>query len=269
MDWLGEAAVLLALALAVSSLGFYRLVYFVSTGYAFSITGMSVLVAARWGDALDVGAGLHVALLGLYGVRLGGYLLLREQEPAYRRELEVVQRRAVGVGRGKQVLIWVGVAVLYVLMFSPGWFNVVDRRLGLPSTALTLVGVAIMAAGLLLEAWADHQKSAAKRARPDRFCDVGLYRVVRCPNYLGEVVFWVGSFLAGWPAYHAWWQVASAGVGLMCIVLIMMGSTKRLEAKQQARYGQDEAYQRYVRTVPVLFPLVPVYSLRNVRVFLE
>ena len=28
-------------------------------------------------------------------------------------------------------------------------------------------------------------------------------------------------------------------------------------------------YQEYIRTVPVLFPFIPVYSLKKVRVFLE
>jgi len=40
------------------------------------------------------------------------------------------------------------------------------------------------------------QKSAFKARQPDRFCDVGLYRFVRCPNHLGEMLFWTGGFVA-------------------------------------------------------------------------
>ena len=57
--------------------------------------------------------------------------------------------------------------------------------------------------------------------------------------------------------------------GLVCIVLIMMGSTKRLEASQEERYGAREGFQHYIHTVPVLFPFVPIYTLKDVRVFLE
>ena len=57
--------------------------------------------------------------------------------------------------------------------------------------------------------------------------------------------------------------------GLVCIVLIMIGSTKRLESSQNDRYGARDDFQQYTRTVPVLVPFVPIYSLRNVRVFLE
>ena len=62
--------------------------------------------------------------------------------------------------------------------------------------------------------------------------------------------------------------IASA-VGLVCIVLIMVGSTKRLENTQDERYGGQPKYQDYIGTVPVLFPFIPVYSLKKVRVFLE
>ncbi len=58
-------------------------------------------------------------------------------------------------------------------------------------------------------------------------------------------------------------------IGVLCIVLIMVGSTKRLERSQDQRYGGQPAYQAYIRAVPVLFPFVPIYTLKNVRVFLE
>ena len=49
----------------------------------------------------------------------------------------------------------------------------------------------------------------------------------------------------------------------------MIGSTKRLEKSQGERYGALSEYQEYIRRVPVLFPFVPVYTLQNVRVYLE
>ena len=61
----------------------------------------------------------------------------------------------------------------------------------------------------------------------------------------------------------------ASSIGIVCIVLIMMGSTKRLENTQDERYGDQPEYQDYIRTVPVLFPFVAVYSLKKVRVFLE
>lgn len=268
-SFLVDAVPLLMLALAISSLGFKRLVYFVSIGYAFSMTAMALFGLWRFAGVVDAVTALQCVALAAYGLRLGTYLVRREQEPAYRRELADVQQRGAGIGRGKQFAIWWGVSVLYVLMFTPALFNL-ERLAEGRSTALeSWLGVALMALGFGLESLADAQKSAFKRLHPERFCDVKLYRLVRCPNYLGEMLFWVGNFLAGVGAYRHGAEWVAAAIGLVCIVLIMMGSTKRLEHKQDGRYGAREDYQAYVRSVPVLFPFVPVYSLKKVRVYLE
>ena len=41
-----------------------------------------------------------------------------------------------------------------------------------------------------------------------------------------------------------------------------------LELKQAERYGSDPAYRDYVRRVPILLPLVPLYSLRDLKIYL-
>lgn len=268
MNTLQNMTVLLVLALTVSALGFLRVVYFVSLGYAFSVAGMAALSLVWFWPTLDGPTLAQCLLLAVYGLRLGTYLVRREREASYRRELAEVQARGSGLGRGKQVLIWLGVSLLYVLMFSPALANLELAALR-PTPLTAWAGVALMGAGLAIEALADQQKAAYKREHPERFCDVKLYRWVRCPNYLGEILFWLGNFAAAVPSYSGALTWLAAAMGLLCIVLIMMGSTKRLEAKQDQRYGGQEDYQRYVRTVPVLFPFVPVYSLKKVRVYLE
>ena len=266
-----ESVFFLGLALLFTLGGFYRVVYFVSLGYGFSIASMAIAAAALFHRTLDVPTGLQCALLGLYGLRLGGFLLKRELHPSYRGELSEVKKRGEGLSLAKRLLIWVGVSLLYVLMFSPCLFNLLTRRAS-PAPAEIFsapFGVVIMAVGLVLEALADWQKSAFKARQPDRFCDVGLYRFVRCPNYLGEMLFWTGGFVAGISGYSSASRWIAAVIGTVCIVLIMIGSTKRLEATQDVRYGTDESYRAYVQTVPVLIPFVPVYSLKSVRVYLE
>lgn len=267
----------MAIALLVSAVGFLRVVYFVSLGYAGSVAAMALLLLLRMGSPSREALTLHCALLLLYGLRLGSYLALRERQPAYRREIPEIAERSAGISLTKRIGIWLGVSLLYVLMFSPALFQAWVAAASGPSTPAptglgrlpTWLGLLVMVTGLGLESLADAQKSAAKKLQPTRFCDQGLYRFVRCPNYLGEILFWIGNFLAGLSAYHALWQWAAATTGLVCIVLIMLGSTKRLEAKQAERYGKDPEYQRYITTVPVLFPWVPVYSLQGVRVYLE
>ncbi len=130
------------------------------------------------------------------------------------------------------------------------------------------VGVALMIVGLDLEASADWQKSRFKKQNPSRFCDVGLYQVVRFPNYFGEMLFWLGVWISAISAYQSlsYWVLGSAG--LLGIELVMLGSSRRLELKQSQRYASDAAYRAYARKVPILFPILPIYSLQNLKVFL-
>jgi steroid 5-alpha reductase family enzyme len=262
----------MAIALVVSASGFYRVVYFVSIGYAFSVSAMALAAMLLWSSTLSAGTLLQGLALTAYGLRLGGYVVARERAIAYENEREDVKARGAGVGLGKKSLIWPAVSLLYVMMVSPLVLNLeagVGPGSPLSQRLVLWSGLVVMITGLLLEAVADLQKSRFKRASPNRFCDVGLYRWVRCPNYLGEIVFWLGNWAAGLGAYAGAWQAVVPFLGLVAIVLIMIGSTKRLEKKQQDRYGDRPDFQEYVRTVPILFPWVPVYSLSNVRVYLE
>lgn len=268
---LSHMLVLFGLALVITLVGFYRVVYFISIGYAFSIVGMALVTTLLLRENLAWATAVQNVLLVLWGLRLGTYLVRRESRFSYRRELEDTHQRSAGMRWRQKLLIWISVCALYVLMFSPSLFSLTAplRTEGFVPTAIQSLGLFMMAGGLLLEAVADKQKSDFKSRNPDRFCDAGLYRWVRCPNYLGEIVFWLGNWVAGLPFYASPFQWLASLVGLICIVLIMMGSAKRLERTQGARYGSLPEYQAYIRSVPILFPLVPVYTLENVRVFLE
>ncbi len=92
---------------------------------------------------------------------------------------------------------------------------------------------------------------------------------MRCPNYLGEILFWVGNWIVAVVVFASLLQGIISLIGVACIVLIMLGSTKRLEHSQGERYGSLPEYQTYIHTVPVLLPFVPVYSLKNIRFYLE
>jgi len=60
------------------------------------------------------------------------------------------------------------------------------------------VGWAIWLGGMLLEAVADYQKYNF-RSNPrnqDKWIGHGLWGVIRHPNYLGEILLWIGLFIS-------------------------------------------------------------------------
>jgi steroid 5-alpha reductase family enzyme len=279
LSWLGQQIylipvgvfILYLIALVASARGFTLTVYFISTGYAFSIFGMAVAGLFLFRQNLTWYSLLHSLALGLYGLRLGMYLLRREFSPSYKKELVGLKERASGISFAKNVGIWLGVSVLYVVMFSPNLFGLLDNAQPLKGLGLAsqIIGLTVMFGGLGLEALADRQKSAFKAKNPGQFCNVGLYQWVRCPNYLGEITFWIGNLIMGIAFYSTPLRWILGLMGTLCITLIMVGSTKRLEFAQDERYGALGEYQAYVQSVPVLIPFVPVYSLKKIRVYLE
>ena len=152
-------------------------------------------------------------------------------------------------------------------MYSPGQVLLANAA-ATPERTFVVIGLVVMVLGLGIEALADWQKSAFKARNPDRFCDAGLFRIVRSPNYFGEMVFWLGGFVATLGHFHAPLDWVLGLIGLVCIELIMLGSARRLELKQAERYGRDPAYAAYAARVPVIIPLLPIHSLRNLKVYL-
>jgi steroid 5-alpha reductase family enzyme len=262
--------VLAALALVVSSIGFMRYVYFISIGYGYSIATMSIASLAIAGGSASAITWIEALLLCAYGLRLGTYLVLREGKSAYQSTQAADGDRSGDLGFGAKIGIWVTVSVLYVLMFMPtlSRFAAEAKLAADPTPFLGIVGIAITALGIAIESIADAQKSAAKAKAPKRFCDSGLYRMTRCPNYFGEILVWTGNLIAGATLLGTTLAWAAAIIGYACIILIMIGSARRLEIKQEARYGADPEFQSYTKKVPVIVPLLPVYSLKNARIYL-
>ena len=73
---------LLAAALAISAIGFKNYVWFISLGYGFSIAGEGLLMLLLFRDSLTAGTMICCLLLVAYGLRLGGYLAIRERKSA-------------------------------------------------------------------------------------------------------------------------------------------------------------------------------------------
>ncbi len=264
------AAAFLVLCLAVSAIGFYKLVYFISIGYGFSIAAMALSsLALSFGSAGPIAAA-QALLLAAYGLRLGFYLVARERNAGYRASQEADADRGGAGGLALKLVIWVSVSALYVCQFMPALARfAADASLRAdPLPALSLAGLAVMAIGLAVETVADRQKALAKRASPKRFCDSGLYRLTRCPNYFGEMLVWTGNILAGAALLGNVLTWALAAAGYACIILIMIGSARRLELGQEARYGSDPEFRRYAETVPALVPFLPLYSLKKARIYL-
>jgi len=248
-----------AVAFAISAIGFKNYIWFFSIGYGLSIAGEGILLLLLYGESLSLGTTLCCLLFVIYGIRLGGYLAYRELKlKTYHKHLgdEIKDSKTIPVVA--KISIWFFCAVLYVAMVCPVFYRLSNDS---GSNAFTYVGAVLMLLGFLMEAVADQQKKSAKMVNPHRFVDTGLYRFVRCPNYLGELILWTGVLISGFGSLSGFGQWTLAVVGYLGIIYVMFSGARRLELRQNKTYGSDPTYQEYSSTVPILLPFIPLYSV--------
>jgi steroid 5-alpha reductase family enzyme len=260
-------AILFGVALVCCSIGFKKFVYFLSTGYGFAVAGIAIAIMVMSGvgfiPSMSWPTWVLCGLLVAYGCRLSGFLLYREiKSAAYKKKILDDKN-----GSSKKmpifvlITIWLIVGVLYVQETSPIFYRIYNGRGD--ELIMPLVGASIMLVALVIETVADLQKSAAKKTNPGTFVSTGLYRFVRCPNYLGEILFWTGVLVSGVNSLSGWAQWVMAIIGYVLIVYVMVSGAKRLEIRQDKNYGNDPAYQAYKAKTPILMHLIPVKSIKN------
>ena len=261
--------ILLAVCAVLCAVGFYKFVYFLSIGYGFAVAGGGLAIFIMY--LLNPSATpiwlvlIQMILFIAYGVRLSGFLLVRELKNISFKKTDVAKDTLAKNNEKKMPVfvlatIWVSVSVLYVAQVSPMLFRYTNAS---ADVIVPIIGVVISVAGLILESIADNQKSAQKKVRPDMVATQGLYKLVRCPNYLGEIIFWTGIFVSGVTTYATVGQWITAVLAYICIVFIMFNGAQRLEKRQMARYGENEEYNAYANKTPIIIPFLPIYHLNK------
>jgi len=77
------------------------------------------------------------------------------------------------------------------------------------------------------------------------------------------MLIWTGVLIIGIPSFQGVAQWVIGLLGYVGIVFVMFSGARRLEVRQNKNYGNDEAYREYVKTVPILLPFVPLYSVEK------
>ncbi len=255
--------VLAFITLLITAVGFRRMVYFLNIGYAFSIVAVAVVSLILLRTNATLLTVLLAAGIAFWGLRLGIFVTKRELSKGYEKERARIDKEYGGITLPIKFAIWVSVSVLYLMMVSPLLFSLESPMVSVAATVFQIIGFVLMAGGLILEGIADKQKFAFKAYNPSMFCNTGLYSLIRCPNYLGEIIFWIGVWVMGIGFYKTALEWVISLIGMVCIVYIMFGSTKRLEKTQISRYGNLPEFQQYSKTVPILIPWIPLYTLQK------
>ena len=252
-----------AVSLILCCMGFKRFVWFMSVGYGISSAGIGLTMLimsivkgqANW---LYI---LQCVIMIAYGIRLGGFIFIRElKNERYRQKMRQVGGD-VKVPIFVAIFMWIYCGFVYVMQASGLVYRVYNGNANTPNVA-AYIGTAICLLGMLLEALADKQKGDQKKTNPDMPAMKGLYRMCRCPNYLGELLFWTGVVVSGIGAVQGLQWIVVA-LGYINIIYVMLSGTKRVEGRHIKNYGSKPEYQEYANHTPILIPLIPWYHMTS------
>jgi steroid 5-alpha reductase family enzyme len=218
--------------------------------YSLSFIVVAVALLVRRGGASLVQV-LSVVMVCAWGVRLGTYLFLRILRTGVDHRFDDMRDHPLRFARFwilQAITVWI-VMLPVTLLFSG------SGRPGLP--ILSAIGIALWAAGFLVEAISDAQKSSFRKnpAHRDRFIATGLWKYSRHPNYFGETLLWWGVFVAAIPFFAGWAFLAALGPLFLTLLLLFVSGVPLLEKSAAQRYGTDPAYRDYVMRTSIFIPL--------------
>lgn len=215
----------------------------------FVVISVALVVVA---PAPDLRSVILAAMVIVWALRLGSFLAMRVHAPGSDGRFDEIKGSPV-----RFLQVWVIQGLWVSVTAAAAWIAIsADAAGSAPIGWLTIVGVVVWAIGLTIEIVADAQKSAFRSDARNKgeFIRTGLWSRSRHPNYFGEIVLWVGVFLAAAPVLTGWQWVAILSPVFVILLLTRVSGIPLLEARADEKWGERADYVQYRDTTPVLIP---------------
>ena len=213
-------------------------------------------------DGVEPRALLLTILVGLWGLRLAGYLAVRNIGHGEDYRYAAMRRKSPSDAAfakkslGSVFLLQCAISFFVSLPTQVGQygtssiFKIGGGDLGL----LAIAGIGIFAVGILFEAIGDYQLQQFKKdpSNKGKLMDRGLWSWTRHPNYFGDAAVWTGLTLIALEGSYGFLTIASPA--LMIYFLYAASGKALLERSMAKRYPE---YEQYKQRVSGFFPRPP------------
>jgi steroid 5-alpha reductase family enzyme len=182
----------------------------------------------------------------IWSLRLGSYLLMRIRRMMFDKRFDNLRSSFWKFGG-----FWLIQAItVFVVMLN----SIVYSQAKSSGKILYMApGLIIFAVGLALEAVADYQKNkfVVDPRNKGKWIESGVWGYSRHPNYLGEMLVWVGLYAATFSNLTGSHRLFAALSPLYIIGLLMFVSgVPIIEKSADKKWGSDPGYQKYKKKVP-------------------
>ncbi|KAG9459191.1 hypothetical protein H6P81_003699 [Aristolochia fimbriata] len=193
-------------------------------------------------------------LVVIWGLRLGLFLLMRILQWGEDHRFDEMRSNL-----GKLAVFWFFQAVwVWTVSLPVTIVNATDRDPSLKTE--DIIGWLMWAAGFTVEALADQNKLSFKNNPVNRgkWCNIGLWKLSRHPNYFGEIILWWGIFVASVPVLEGAEWLVILGPIFLTLLLLFVSGIPLLEESSDKRFGNLTEYKQYKRATSPLIPLPPI-----------
>jgi steroid 5-alpha reductase family enzyme len=219
-----------------------------------SLTYLSVVaLAVLLSSDLDLRATLVSLMVMIWAVRLGSFLFMRIHQDGTDDRFDEIKRSVP-----RFLFAWT-MQGLWVIFTAAAALAIITSNERIPLGWLGILGALVWSSGFIIEVIADAQKRAFKRDSTNRgeFIRHGLWAWSRHPNYFGEITLWVGIALMAIPVISGWQWVVMISPIFVYLLITKISGIPTLQKKAEAKWGDDAAYQDYVRRTSRLVPMPP------------
>ena len=187
------------------------------------------------------------SLIIIWTLRLGSFLFLRIKKAGEDKRFREIKKSFSWFFMAFTVSgMWVSICALCALT---GISN------GIELTGVTYIGILLFVIGFSLEIIADTQKTNFRKLKDnnDKFITTGLWKYSRHPNYLGEIILWIGVAIISYSSLEINQLFTLISPIFTYLLLVHVSGINLLEKSGEKKWGGLNEYKKYKKETPRLF----------------
>jgi steroid 5-alpha reductase family enzyme len=228
--------------------------YLLQTEKFYDLTGSVtyltlVLFSVFSTDSMSYGGVIVCACVSVWAIRLGSFLFFR-----IKKDGEDKRFRSIKPNFTRFFMTWT-LQGMWVTMCLLCVTTALSSAGGLTVGVGFYVGLIVFVLGFALEVVADMQKTQFRKDPKNKsnFISSGLWAKSRHPNYLGELILWVGVAIMSVQSLEGLQYITLISPLFVYVLLVYISGVRMLEDSGQKKWGNLPEYKEYLNSTPQFF----------------
>ena len=217
-----------------------------------SLSYISVISYILYSKVQDFESGIGEVVISLaiiiWSARLGTFLFLR-----IKKDGEDKRFREFKKSWSKFLVAWT-TSGMWVTICSACAMTAIASENIIELNIIFFIGLFMFVFGFSLEIIADYQKTKFRSisANKDKFISSGLWSKSRHPNYVGEIILWLGISVMSFSNLEGLQYITLISPIFTYWLLVYISGVSILEKSGQEKWGHLKEYQDYIKKTPKL-----------------